>query len=75
MKDLIYQNYDIMEFIKSIEKEEGLTFTPTDRTELYLYAIDNRFADELEAYQFYIIIRLWNQGKWHKDWHPSMINQ
>lgn len=73
-KDIVYKNYDVMEFIKSIEREDNLDLTSEDRTELYQYAIDNRWADELEAYQFAIIIRMWAEGNWHEDWEPSMIS-
>lgn len=72
-KENVCRDYDIMEFIKSIEKEDNLELSSEDSTELYHYACDERWADGLEPYQFAIIIRLWSEGKWDKDWHPSNL--
>ena len=72
--DIVYLNYVVMEFIEAIEKEDNLHLTSEEKTELYQYAYDDRWADELEAYQFAIIIRLWAEGKWGKDIHPNSLS-
>lgn len=71
-KDLI-KNYDIFEFIKFINEEDDLHLTEVDINKLYHYAMDDRWENELEAWEFAIIIAMWSEGKWHVDWEPVMI--
>lgn len=71
-KDLM-RNYDIFEFIKFINEEDDLHLSEVDINKLYHYAMDDRWENELEAWEFAIIIAMWSEGKWETDWEPVMI--